>query len=200
MANSELFTIGSVVKHRGEYNSETTYYVSNQVTMFGCVFQAIGTNFNNIPPLTIATDKTISLANTNVWKCIIDNVELYNSTLSASNNRIIDIAVSDLDLGNDISKYVSGEKPTIFRLVARIGSDVVPVGIVYIYSNSTKTQLTQIVHTSYELSEDGDKYQFIESAGSLTHEYRRFFNESWSKWIDADMVEAKDEDIEALFK
>lgn len=85
MAGSEVLTIGSTIKHRGEYNSSTTYYTNNQVTMYGCVFQAVNSNFSNVPPLTVASDKTIKLANTQVWKCIIDNVELYNATLSTNN-------------------------------------------------------------------------------------------------------------------
>lgn len=81
MASSEVITIGSVIRHRGEYNNSATYYYNNQVTMYGSVFQALGNNFNGTPPLTVATDGRVSLANTSAWKCIIDNVELYNATM-----------------------------------------------------------------------------------------------------------------------
>lgn len=85
MAESEILTIGSTIKYRGEYNANTTYYMNNQVTMCGCVFQALNTNFSNIAPLTVASDKTISLTNTDTWRCIINNVDLYNATLSTNN-------------------------------------------------------------------------------------------------------------------
>lgn len=85
MPGSEILTIGSVARHRGEYNKDTVYYTNNQVTMYGCVFQALSNNFSNKAPLTVASDKTISLANTNLWKCIINNVDLYNATLSTNN-------------------------------------------------------------------------------------------------------------------
>ena len=93
MTGSEVLTIGSTIKHRGEYNSSTTYYFNNQVTMYGCVFQALSNNFSNMPPLTITSDQTIKLANTAIWKCIINNVELYNATLSTNNldNRVTTI-------------------------------------------------------------------------------------------------------------
>lgn len=85
MPGSEILTIGSIVKHRGEYNKDTVYYTNNQVTMYGCVFQALYNNFSDKAPLAVASDKTISLANTNLWKCIINNVDLYNATLSTNN-------------------------------------------------------------------------------------------------------------------
>ena len=81
MAASDVLTIGSVVKHRGEYNNDTTYYVSNQVTMCGCVFQAIANNFKGVAPIKIAEDGSISLSNSVAWKCIIDNVAMYNYAL-----------------------------------------------------------------------------------------------------------------------
>lgn len=85
MASSEILTIGSAIKYRGEYNTSTTYYMNNQVTMYGCIFQALSTNFSGIPPLTVASDKTISLTNTTIWRCVINNVDLYNATLSTNN-------------------------------------------------------------------------------------------------------------------
>lgn len=101
MAGSEILTIGSVSKHRGEYNKDTVYYLNNQVTMYGCVFQALSNNFSNMPPLTVASDKSISLANTNLWKCIIDNVALYNATLSTNN---IDSRVATIEGNIDTIK------------------------------------------------------------------------------------------------
>lgn len=85
MAASKVLTIGSIIKHRGEYSSSTVYYINNQITMYNCVFQAIGNNFSGVAPITVASDGTISLANTTTWKCIIDNVALYNAALSTNN-------------------------------------------------------------------------------------------------------------------
>lgn len=86
MADSKVLAIGSIVKHRGEYNNNTVYYVNNQVTMCNCVFQAMGNDFKGIVPLSVSDNQTVQLANTEVWKCIIDNVALYNASLST--NRI----------------------------------------------------------------------------------------------------------------
>ena len=85
MSTSEILTIGSVVKHRGSYNANTIYYTNNQVTMCNCVFQAIGNNFSGVPPIEENSDGTIQLANTITWKCIVDNVALYNAALSTNN-------------------------------------------------------------------------------------------------------------------
>ena len=90
MSATEILTIGSVIKHRGAYNESTVYYANNQVTFYNCVFQAIGNNFSGVPPIKENTDGTIELANTTTWKCIIDNVKLYNAALSTNSldNRI----------------------------------------------------------------------------------------------------------------
>lgn len=81
MADSEVLTIGSVIRHRGEYNEKATYYTNNQVTMCGCIFQAVGNSFTGIAPLKVAEDKTISIVNTPVWKCILDNIAVYNAVI-----------------------------------------------------------------------------------------------------------------------
>lgn len=90
MSATEILTIGSVIKHRGTYNDSTVYYTNNQVTFYNCVFQAIGNNFSGMPPILENSDGTIQLTNTNIWKCIIDNVKLYNAALSTNSldNRI----------------------------------------------------------------------------------------------------------------
>lgn len=85
MSTSEILTIGSVIRHRGSYNASTIYYTNNQVTMCNCVFQAIGNNFSGVPPIEENSDGTIKLANTVTWKCIVDNVALYNAALSTNN-------------------------------------------------------------------------------------------------------------------
>lgn len=96
MSATEVLTIGSVIKHRGEYNADTTYYLNNQVTMYNCVFQAIGNDFSGIAPAELNADGTIQLANTTTWKCIIDNVTLYNASLSTHN---LDSRTTELEKG-----------------------------------------------------------------------------------------------------
>lgn len=81
MANSDVIAIGSTIKHRGEYNNSATYYFNNQVTMYGSIFQALGNNFSGVPPLVKDANGEVALANTSTWKCIIDNVELYNTLI-----------------------------------------------------------------------------------------------------------------------
>lgn len=91
MINSNVLAIGSVAKHCGEYDNNTTYYYTNVITMFGSMFQALGNNFSGMPPLVEATDGTVSLANTNLWLCLIDNVSFYNFKTKAvidANNAI----------------------------------------------------------------------------------------------------------------
>lgn len=85
MANSEVLAIGSVIKHRGEYNNDTVYYTNNQVTMCNSVFQAVSNNFSGVPPLAVTEKQHVQLVNTGVWKCIIDNSALYNAALSINN-------------------------------------------------------------------------------------------------------------------
>lgn len=89
MASTKVLTIGSVIKHRGAYNDETTYYTGNQVTMHNSVFQAIGNNFHGIPPTNIKSDGTIELVNTAVWQCIVDNTTLYNIAINLSDEKAV---------------------------------------------------------------------------------------------------------------
>jgi len=51
-----------------------------------CVFIAKTNNLVNTPPITEdSPGGPISLANTEAWECILDNVSLYNNTLSTNN-------------------------------------------------------------------------------------------------------------------
>lgn len=109
MAGTDIIAIGSVTRHRGEYNASTTYYFGNQVTMCGSVFQAINSDFSGIPPLTVSEDNTVAFANKNTWKCIINNVELYNATLSANN---LDVRVKKVEDNIDSIKAIASEANT----------------------------------------------------------------------------------------
>lgn len=82
MASSQILSMGSVVKYRGEYDDSTVYYYLNMVTMYGSVFEMNGNNISGIPPLIKNDDGTISLANTSTWTVIVDNTALYNAALS----------------------------------------------------------------------------------------------------------------------
>lgn len=132
MSSSEILTIGSVPKYRGEYNKDTVYYANNQVTMYGCVFQSIGNNFSNTPPLTVASDKTISLTNTNLWKCIINNVDLYNATLSTNNinNRVIaiensvDTIKSTAQTANNAAQSANKQATTALSIATTVQQNV----------------------------------------------------------------------------
>lgn len=83
--NVNSIIIGGIPTHRGVYNANSTYYEGNQVVYFGSVFSAKSNNFSNIPPLSVANDGTVSVANNVYWDIITDNIELYNATLSEKN-------------------------------------------------------------------------------------------------------------------
>ena len=94
MANSQILAIGSVAKHRGVYDASTTYYYQNQCTMYGSLFEALSDNFSGVAPMEVASDGSVSLANTSIWKCIVNNVDLYNKVLSTN---ALDTRVSTLE-------------------------------------------------------------------------------------------------------
>lgn len=94
MANSQILAIGSVAKHRGMYDASTTYYYQNQCTMYGSLFEALSDNFSGVAPMEVASDGSVSLANTSIWKCIVNNVDLYNKVLSTN---ALDTRVSTLE-------------------------------------------------------------------------------------------------------
>lgn len=100
MANSQIIAIGSVAKHRGVYDASTTYYYKNQCTMYGSVFEALSDNFSGVAPMTVADDGSVALANTTIWQCIVDNVDLYNKVLStnALDTRVTNVETSVKEL------------------------------------------------------------------------------------------------------
>lgn len=80
--NVNSIIIGNIPTSRGVYNNSATYYEGNQVVYFGSLFSAKSNNFTNIPPLSVAADGTVSIANETYWEIVTDNIELYNATLS----------------------------------------------------------------------------------------------------------------------
>lgn len=84
MSDSTIIAVGSIAKHRGAYDGNTTYYYQNQCTMYGSVFEALHDSFSGVPPLSVAADGSVSLANTEMWQCIVNNVNLYNKMLSTN--------------------------------------------------------------------------------------------------------------------
>ena len=124
MSATEILTIGSIVKHRGEYNANTTYYLNNQVTMYNCVFLAIGNDFSGIAPAELNADGSIQLANTTTWKCIIDNVTLYNASLSTHN---LDSRTTELEKGVETLNAFSATKGTADGLAPLDENSKVPL-------------------------------------------------------------------------
>lgn len=84
MDSSDIIAIGSIIEHRGTYDNDTVYYYKNQVSMYGSVFEALSDNFSGVAPLAVADDGSVSLSNTTTWKCVINNVDLYNKTLATN--------------------------------------------------------------------------------------------------------------------
>lgn len=105
MSEQIIAPIGSIITYRAPYDSNATYYYKNWVSMCCCVFEAQMDNFSGVPPLVIADDGTISLENKEYWKCIIDNVSLYNHTLSTNSiaNRTSKIEKDDVERDKKIA-------------------------------------------------------------------------------------------------
>lgn len=106
MTNSIINPLGSITNYRDPYDSATTYYYKNWVSMFGCVFEARGDNFSGIPPLKEEVDGTITFVNREYWKCIIDNVALHNKVLATNSlesqikKMVVDNVARDKDIAN----------------------------------------------------------------------------------------------------
>ena len=78
--------LGSAVIWRGAWDDSKTYYKKHVVTMKTCVFIAKTNNLVDTPPITEdSPGGPIELANTEAWECVLDNVDLYNNTLSTNN-------------------------------------------------------------------------------------------------------------------
>lgn len=68
--------------------------------MYGSVFEALSDNFSGVAPMTVADDGSVALANTTIWRCIVDNVDLYNKVLStnALDTRVTNVETSVKEL------------------------------------------------------------------------------------------------------
>lgn len=85
MSNTSSIIIGNIPTNRGQYNPSSTYYEGNIVTYYSSQFSAKTNNFSKIPPLTVANDGTVAIANEAFWEVVTDNIELYNASLSNNN-------------------------------------------------------------------------------------------------------------------
>ena len=83
--NSESFLIGSSLVWRGRYSENERYYKKHIVTYYTCLFVCKANDMIGVSPIVVGETGEISLANTEAWDCIIDNIELYNATLSTNN-------------------------------------------------------------------------------------------------------------------
>lgn len=200
MSATEILTIGSVIKHRGEYNAKTVYYTNNQVTICNCVFQALGNNFNGVPPIEENDDGTIKLANTSTWKCIVDNVKLYNAALSTNSlSDRIDSLSASLSEGNirfvsfaDLDTVLGETYQEIYKAIQAVngkhtlkyivtnnesGADIF-VGYLDMFADGLLHCLTQEFTTNYLIDADGK----IDgsSHNHKLHKYVRYYCLNWS--------------------
>lgn len=65
----------------GEYSNNKTYYARNIVSCYGSVFVARSSGIRGVSPIAVDGSGYVSLANVNFWDCMVNNVELYNTTL-----------------------------------------------------------------------------------------------------------------------
>jgi hypothetical protein len=124
MANSQIVSIGSVAKFRGTYDDLSVYYYLNVVTLKGSVFQASGDNFKGQPPLTVADDGTVSLANTNVWNCVVDNTAIYNAALPkvALTDQVTALQTELANVKTSVSTEVSDRVAAVKGVTDMIGA------------------------------------------------------------------------------
>lgn len=94
---NKIIDIGSAPIFRGEYNDKNVYYNNNVITLYGSVFIGLVNEISGLPPLTKQSNNVLVFSNTNCWKCVVDNVDLYNAApvaydaakrCDATNNRV----------------------------------------------------------------------------------------------------------------
>ena len=66
MAENQLI-IGSLPVLRGAYDSGTSYYRDNQVTMYGSTFQSLADDNICFPPAELREDGKVYAINTDKW-------------------------------------------------------------------------------------------------------------------------------------
>ena len=83
--NNKIMNVGSVPIYRGCYMEQNNYYYGNMVTMACCLFTCKANKASGVPPLVSVSEGSdrLAFANDNVWVCVIDNLELYNTAHEA---------------------------------------------------------------------------------------------------------------------
>ena len=116
--------------------------------------------------------------------------------MSMSHNA--DMLAADIDLDGQIDAFVSGERPSRYRVVSNVKKRAIPIGILDIISDAMGHQLTEILITNYILEEGEGATEgtltFDSHADGKLYRYYRFYNRSmanppdglkrgvWSKW------------------
>lgn len=83
--NNDIMNVGAIPLNRGPYTDHSNYYKANIITMCSCIFRCDANQVSGMPPLTLKDDGSgdYEFANTSVWTCVMDNLELYNRTMAA---------------------------------------------------------------------------------------------------------------------
>lgn len=71
--------IGSLPVCRGEYDTSTSYFRDNQVTMYGSTFQSIADDNVGYPPAEERDDGKVYAINTNKWIIVANALAAYNA-------------------------------------------------------------------------------------------------------------------------
>lgn len=85
MAENQLI-IGSLPVLRGAYDSGTSYYRDNQVTMYGSTFQSLADDNIGFPPAELREDGKVYAINTDKWIIVANAIEAYNAGEKVANN------------------------------------------------------------------------------------------------------------------
>lgn len=85
MAENQLI-IGSLPVLRGAYDSGTSYYRDNQVTMYGSTFQSLADDNICFPPAELREDGKVYAINTDKWIIVANAIEAYNAGEKVANN------------------------------------------------------------------------------------------------------------------
>ena len=71
--------IGSLPVCRGEYDTSTSYFRDNQVTMYGSTFQSIADDNVGYPPAEERDDGKVYAINTDKWIIVANALAAYNA-------------------------------------------------------------------------------------------------------------------------
>ena len=71
----------TITSWMGIYSDDKVYNTKNIVSCYGSVFVAKSNGLRGVSPISVDGDGRVSLANTGSWDCIVNNIELYNTSL-----------------------------------------------------------------------------------------------------------------------